>query len=114
VNADGTTSLTGGSINSGALVIAILFYLGSFGITIFNRWIRQGRTGQSWGKQIMKLRLLSEETGQPIGGGSAFVRDIAHLLDTLPCYIGLLWPLWDQKKQTFADKVMKTIVTTEA
>jgi len=73
----------------------------------------QGRTGQSWGKQALKLRLLSESTGQPIGAGMAFVRDLAHIVDSLACYLGWLWPLWDAKRQTFADKLVKTVVTAE-
>jgi len=96
-----------------ALTVSILLLLASFGVTIYNRWIRQGRTGQSWGKQALELRLLGEETGQPIGGGMAFVRDLAHFLDSLPCNLGWLWPLWDTKRQTFADKVIKTVVTAE-
>ena len=41
---------------------------------------------------------------------AAFVRKLAHILDALPCYVGYLWPLFDAKKQTFADKVMNTVV----
>jgi uncharacterized RDD family membrane protein YckC len=39
----------------------------------------------------------------------AFVRDLAHFLDGI-FYIGYLWPLWDPKRQTFADKVCSTVV----
>jgi hypothetical protein len=28
--------------------------------------------------------------------------------------VGYLWPLWDDKRQTFADQIMKTIVINEA
>ena len=40
----------------------------------------------------------------------SFVRQLAHVLDGLPCYLGYLWPLWDAKRQTFADKVIGTYV----
>ena len=49
-------------------------------------------------------------TNLMLGGGMAFVRQIAHILDSLPCNLGYLWPLWDQKRQTFADKVLSTVV----
>jgi uncharacterized RDD family membrane protein YckC len=26
------------------------------------------------------------------------------------CYVGYLWPLWDDKRQTFADKILGTVV----
>jgi uncharacterized RDD family membrane protein YckC len=118
VSVDGqgrTTLVTAGSgPSTGLVILAVIGYLASLGLTIYNRWLLQGRTGQSWGKKILNLRLLGENTGQPIGGGSAFVRDLAHLLDSLPCYIGFLFPLWDPKRQTFADKVLHTVVITEA
>jgi hypothetical protein len=44
----------------------------------------------------------------------AFVRDLAHIVDSLACYLGWLWPLWDAKRQTFADKLVKTVVTAES
>ncbi|WP_316777079.1 RDD family protein [Streptomyces sasae] len=72
--------------------------------------IMEGRTGQTVGKKALGIRLVKEATGQPIGVGMAFVRRIAHFLDSLACYLGWLWPAWDAKRQTFADKVCGTIV----
>jgi uncharacterized RDD family membrane protein YckC len=109
----GSATISGGGVSTAGLLIALVLYLATLGLVIYNRWIMQGRTGQSWGKQVMKLRLLGEETGQPIGGGMAFVRDLAHLLDALPCYVGYLFPIWDPKRQTFADKILKTVVINE-
>ena len=40
---------------------------------------------------------------------NAFLRDLVHILDGV-AYVGYLWPLWDDKRQTFADKIMRTIV----
>lgn len=70
----------------------------------------EGTTGQTPGKKLTNIRLISEQTGQPIGFGMAVVRKLAHFLDSFACYIGWLWPLFDAKKQTFADKVMHTVV----
>ena len=44
----------------------------------------------------------------------AFVRQLAHIIDSLICYIGWLFPLWDAKRQTIADKIMSTIVIDES
>jgi uncharacterized RDD family membrane protein YckC len=92
------------------LLIAVVGYLGVLGIAIWNMIIRQGRTGWSIGKQVIGIRLIGEATGQPIGPGLTFVRALCHILDSLPCYLGYLWPLWDAKRQTFADKIMSTVV----
>jgi uncharacterized RDD family membrane protein YckC len=100
-------ALIGGS---GGTLIALLGYVGVFGIAIWNVFFKQGSTGQTVGKGVIGTKLIGEDTGQPIGAGMAFVRSIAHILDAVPCYVGYLWPLWDEKRQTFADKIMKTIV----
>lgn len=87
-----------------------IFLLLAFVVSGYNRWYLAGKTGQSWGRKALGIKLIGEQTGQPIGGGTAFVRDLAHFLDSISCYVGYLFPLWDAKKQTFADKVMNTIV----
>jgi RDD family len=43
----------------------------------------------------------------------AFVRDLAHIIDSIICYIGWLFPLWDARRQTIADKIMSTVVVAE-
>ena len=97
-------------IFSRVLVLYVLILIASLGWTIYNRWYQGGTTGQSLGKKVLKLRLVSEETGQPIGMLMAFVRDICHIIDSVICFIGYLFPLWDAKRQTIADKIVKTVV----
>ena len=100
-----------GKIASGlGTLVAILGYLAILAFVIWNQVIVQGQTGQSIGKKQIGIKLIAEQTGQPLGPGMTFVRMIAHVLDSIPCYIGYLWPLWDAKKQTFADKIMTSIV----
>jgi uncharacterized RDD family membrane protein YckC len=106
----------GETANAGAALVAFLLYLVSLGIWIYNRAIQAGRTGQSWGKQVLSLRLVRMADGQPMGGGMAFLRDLLHILDGLVCLlcIGFLWPIWDARRQTlFGDKIMNTVVLSE-
>lgn len=91
-------------------VLALLGLVAVLAIQLWNRTFRQGRTGQSLGKTALGLRLVEERTGQPVGAGMAFVRELCHTLDGLGANIGYLWPLWDDKRQTFADKVIGTVV----
>jgi uncharacterized RDD family membrane protein YckC len=84
--------------------------IASIGWTIYNRWYQADTTGQSLGKKVLKIRLVSEETGQPIGPVMAFVRDICHIVDGIICYVGYLFPLGDSKRQTLADKIVSTVV----
>jgi uncharacterized RDD family membrane protein YckC len=99
---------------SGARPIGFALYglggLIGLGWAVYNRWIQQGNTGQSLGKRILGIKLVSEQTGQPVGAGTAFLRDLCHIVDGLPCYVGYLWPLWDDKSQTFADKIVTSVV----
>ncbi|MET8176671.1 RDD family protein [Streptomyces clavifer] len=70
----------------------------------------EGKTGQTTGKKVLGISLHREADGRTLGFGMAFVRKLAHFLDSAACYLGWLWPLWDAKKQTFADKVCSTVV----
>jgi hypothetical protein len=73
--------------------------------------IQRGHLGYDVGDAAMGQTLLREGSMQPMGSGwSTFGRSIAHILDALPCYLGFLWPIWDKKRQTFADKVAGTVV----
>jgi uncharacterized RDD family membrane protein YckC len=105
----GTDPVTGDP-STGGLMVALIAYLGAAAVAIWNQVIRQGRTGQSLGKQWVGIRLIREDNGQPLGGWLTFGRALLHILDALPCYLGFLWPLWDAKRQTFADKIVKSVV----
>ena len=107
-NPDGTTTSTyDGSVALPVLLIAIsaIAYIAVF---VWNICIRQGRTGASVGKSVLAIRLVNSDL-QPIGAGWSFLRQILHIVDGI-CYIGYLWPIWDSRKQTFADKIMSTYV----
>lgn len=99
----------GGLIALGAL-LALLGWLGGVIFQIWNYCVRQGRTGATIGKKILGIRLVSEATGQPIGGWLCFGRMFVHVIDGAVFYLGYLWPLWDAKRQTWTDKVLSTIV----
>ncbi len=87
----------------------MLAWLVSLAYVVWNYGYRQGTTGSTIGKSVMKFKVVSEKTWQPIGFGMSIVRQLAHIVDGIVCYIGYLWPLWDEKRQTFADKIMTTV-----
>jgi uncharacterized RDD family membrane protein YckC len=96
-----------------AMIIGLSVILASMLWVAYNRWMIAGKTGQSLGKRVTKIRLLGEGSNAPIGPGNACIRDLVHLLDALTV-VGYLWPRWDDRRQTFADKIMKTIVVNDA
>lgn len=89
--------------------IGAVAMLAALGWTMSNRWLTGGRTGQSLGKRILRLQLVGESTAEPIGPLDAFVRDLVHILD-LVSVVGFLWPIWDDKRRTFADMTVQTVV----
>jgi uncharacterized RDD family membrane protein YckC len=101
-----------GNPSSGLLLLALLGGLLSVGTWIYNRSYLAGQTGQSWGKKALNLRLLRMSDGQPMGPLMAFVRDVCHLLDQI-CLIGYIYCAFDDRRQTFADKIMSTVVLSE-
>jgi uncharacterized RDD family membrane protein YckC len=98
-----TGASTLGQVSMAIAWLVVLAY------AIWNYGYRQGTTGSNIGKSIMKFKVVSEKTGQPIGFGMSVVRQIAHIVDAIICYIGYLFPLWDAKRQTLADKIMTTV-----
>ena len=90
-----------------------IVYLAYLGWIIYNTFYLGGTTGVTYGRKIAGTRLVSEATMQPIGVGQAFLRQLVHIVDAVICFVGYLFPLWDAKKQTIADKLMKTIVIVE-
>lgn len=103
----GIGSAVGGG--TGALLIAVAYAL-NLGYAIWNYGLKQGRTGQTIGKGVVHIRLVRDRDGGTLGGGLSFGRYILHIVDALPCLLGYLWPLWDAKRQTFADKIVSSVV----
>lgn len=97
-----------GNSSLGVAAFSVCLLIG-LGYLLWNYGYRQGTTGSSIGKSIMKFKVVSEKTGQPIGFGLSIVRQLAHIVDGVICYIGYLFPLWDKKRQTLADKIMTTV-----
>ena len=98
--------------SAGVSSLAIIFYILGLAWALYNAY-QAGATGQSIGKKTMGVRLINETTGQPIGGGLGIGRYFLHILDGIPCYLGYLWPIWDSKRQTFADKILHSVVVKQ-
>lgn len=94
------------------VLLSLVEIVAILGWIVYNYGMQQGTTGYTLGKGIVGIKLVSEPTGQPVGTGMAVARYFVHIVDAIPCYIGFLWPLWDSKKQTFADKILTQIVIT--
>ena len=108
----GMTQSEGGN-GSVAVIGGLLIGLGaliSLAISLWNRVFKMGRTGQSVGKKVIGLKLVDDKTGQPIGAGMCFLREVVSNVVNQVIYLSYLWMLWDDNKQTIADKAVHSTV----
>ncbi|GFG55476.1 hypothetical protein MAGR_69170 [Mycolicibacterium agri] len=101
-----------GASTVGQLSIFLAALIG-LAYVVWNMGYRQGTTGSSIGKSIMKFKIVSEKTGQPIGFGMSVVRELIYLVFAGLCgiiwLIAVLFPLWDDRRQTLVDKIISTV-----
>ena len=96
------------------LILSIVALVFGIGYQI-RSYIQRGHLGYDWADAQAGIAIHRESTGAPMGSGwSIFGRYVAHVLDVLPCLLGFLWPLWDKKRQTFADKICSTVSVEHA
>jgi uncharacterized RDD family membrane protein YckC len=71
-------------------------------------------TGQTVGNRAPGIAVRDMTTGEPIGIGRGllrwFIRAILYAALILPGILNDLFPLWDQRNQTIADKAARSVV----
>jgi uncharacterized RDD family membrane protein YckC len=99
------------------LLVGLLVFLVGVAVGLFlfvrNSILRQGRTGYTWGKARVGIRVVREADGQPMGAWVAGGRWLLHSAINQACYLDYLWPLWDDKNQTLTDKILSTVVVNQ-
>jgi uncharacterized RDD family membrane protein YckC len=77
------------------------------------------RNGQTWGKQLMGIRVV-RDSGEPLGFGWSALREIvvkgllvgiaSSIIPLVPWLLDILWPLWDDQNRALHDMVVSTHV----
>jgi uncharacterized RDD family membrane protein YckC len=81
---------------------------------------REGaRNGQTWGKQILGIRVI-RDNGDQMSFGWAALREIAvknlavgiaaSIIPIIPWFLNFFWPLWDDQNRALHDMVVSTHV----
>jgi len=100
-----------GSPSAGLLAGAVLLALFGYLLVAFIYVRALGKTGQTWGRRIVGIKVVGEQSGAPLGFGRALGRSLfAVFISAQILYLGYLWMLWDDKQQTWHDKVVASIV----
>lgn len=92
------------------ILFAIVWAGAALAYAIWNFCIRQGETGQTIGKEKQGIKLIKDDTRQPVGVGMAFVRYLIFLVLGSVCgvytVLDYLWPLWDEDQKRITDKIV--------
>lgn len=89
--------------------MAIFWVATMVGAIVYVGWL-DGRSGQTLGRRATGIRVVDADTLQPIGPGRAVGRHLLKILSAMPCYLGFLWMLWDDRGQAWHDKLVNTMV----
>jgi uncharacterized RDD family membrane protein YckC len=113
----GAVQTDNGNEGVGGTLIAVgaVLMLAAFAVQVWNQGWRQGAQGWSWGKQVMKIKLVRTTDAQPPGGGLGIGRlllrnVLGNVTFGIYTLLTLLWPLWDEKNQSLDDKILNTYV----
>ena len=83
-------------------------------VAAYYTYLHGNERGQTWAKRLLGIRVRDEATGGRIGYGRAFARWLMPLLFwnffVIPGILDGLWPLWDEKRQTWHDKIVRSVV----
>lgn len=67
--------------------------------------------GATLGKMALKIKVVSEETGENLTYGGAILREfVGKFVSSAVLGLGYFWMLWDDKKQTWHDKIGRSLV----
>ncbi|MDA3040731.1 MAG: RDD family protein [Actinomycetota bacterium] len=96
-----------GAISAGlGFLVALLLPLAIFAVVIYNFVYLQGTTGQTFGTSKQGIKLVSIQTGQPLGIGGTIIRYIVGAIFAIPFYLDHFWILFDQNNQRLSDNTL--------
>jgi uncharacterized RDD family membrane protein YckC len=96
-----------GSSIAGGIALIVVGVLG----VVFIYVRAEGKTGQTWGRKIVGIRVVRVSDGLPPGFWRALGRELfGNIISGQILYLGYLWMIWDKDRQTWHDKVAGTVV----
>lgn len=97
-------------------VFILLFPLSTFLVGLYNGVYLVSSRGASIGQGVMKLKVV-DANGQLLSVGTALLRLLVRVVMAaiaILWILDLLWPLWDDRRQTLHDKVVGSFVLKKA
>ena len=87
-----------------ATLVAVFIFM-----PVYWTLLEGGRRGQTLGKRMVGIRVIDEQTWGPIGPGRAVARIFIRVFLSATAYLGYLWMLWDPERQTWHDKLTRSL-----
>jgi len=66
--------------------------------------------GATPGKMAFSAKIVDAKTGEPPSTGRLILRFFAYIISALPFYLGFVWIAFDKRKQSWHDKLARTVV----
>ncbi len=96
-------AVNGGTMSGGAELMSNVIT----GLVVLLFWLERGGTP---GKLALGIRIVDAETGQAPPLGRLVLRYLGYLVSAIPLGLGYFWMLWDERRQTWHDKIGATLV----
>lgn len=104
------------SDNVGVTILSLVLLLAALGLSVYNQIVRVGLRGQSFGKQLLGIRVIDQGAGEPIGVGRALGRDFVFGLLFAACWIPGIVNIFvtakDPRRQGWHDKVAGSVAVS--
>lgn len=91
---------------SGSIAMLVACLAAFLIVLVLYEVIMIGRSGQTLGKMATGIKVIDNRTGAPLSYGSSFGRWFMKVVVNQICFLGFLWPLWDDENQGLHDKVV--------
>jgi uncharacterized RDD family membrane protein YckC len=101
-----------GVAGSMCCMMIVMFPIATLLVGLYNRVYLVSLRGYSIGQGVMKLKTI-DANGQLLTQGNALIRLLAQAALGFIPFLGmldLLWPLWDDRRQTLHDKAVGSFV----
>jgi uncharacterized RDD family membrane protein YckC len=105
-------ALLGALVHGLCCVMLLIFPLATFGVGLYNSVYLIAQRGFSIGQGLVKIKVV-DQNGNLLTMGTAAIRLLVRVaisfVPVLPI-LDMLWPLWDERRQTLHDKAVNCYV----
>ena len=107
------SSLVGRVFGGLGELLASLGSVAALALVLVSRIGGEGELGQSYGRHLAGIKVVSERDGRPIGWPAALGRRIIRWFGGYMFGLGQLWILWDPQRQGWHDKAVGSLVVKD-